>query len=227
MIYYEDIFSGKDKNDIRFFIQFLDALSKNLKINSPEVTVIKVLEELKDDILERLRISREKKFKLKNFDDFLVEIYNNTEIDLVRLLLGILIKLGKFSSEDYSKMISDISQELKFQQHLEREKKNILDGEKFKIKIIIFCLPFILSILTALLPLFILNNKYEISMENAFLSADFTRNFNHILFFMMNFIYVFISTYYLTKVAGILFNYRYCLISAFIFVLIYSLFYLL
>ncbi|MHA1749974.1 MAG: hypothetical protein ACTSYF_15185 [Promethearchaeota archaeon] len=220
-VIYKKLLTGR-KYNIEFdeFIEFLDYFSIYLKANSPEIALYKTI---RDSRKVLSFVKKDEYISLNSFSvkEFFLRLSSNTKSYAISLFCDVIQYLVSYSGERFAELISTFSKELKIQRELEKERTIILKSERFKIKILLIFFPVILSILSALVPIFMIDESfYSGSSTLGELFLFKINSFNFFLFFLMNLSYNYITTFYLTKISSYSLNHLYSIFSSVIFILI-------
>lgn len=216
LIYTNQDFSLSRNQELDELIAFLYELGINLESKSPEMAMISSLSNIKSTKIFNVLL---KGFEsgIIDFYDALITLEGNLKLKISKFIILVILKLQKLAGIKLGRMLIEITKELDEQKRIDEEKLTIIKAERFKIKILVICLPIILSIMVALLPFF---QNYKISsifgdiQDINLISFYGTRM---AIFIISNLMYIIVSTYFLTKIGQIRLKSRYIAFSASIF----------
>ena len=220
LLYFTDIISENNNKILDDFIEVIAILGKNIEYNALETGLIKTISQVHRKTLNNLGITIQYGPRDLDFSRFLEEMAFKSNSSIVRLISSIILHLQKFAGDDLANLILDIINELKRQKELEEEKINIISAERFKIKIIILFIPFILSILTALFQILLIPENMTKNVSTIVTSVQLSF-FSSILLILLNSSYNYLSCYYLTRIAGMHSCKKYSTFSTVIFFIMY------
>jgi hypothetical protein len=220
LLYYTDIYSGKDSKILDDFIDVLGTLGNNIKLDTLELGFFKLFSQIHQKTLSRLGVTIQKNIHTLDFSQFFEEIELKSNSGIVRLISSMILHLKCFAGEHLANLIINFTTELKRQRELEDEKNDIILAERFKIKMIIIFIPFILSILTVLFQVMMIPDTVMNSGSASVISSQ-SSLFNGILLIFLNSSYNCLSCYYLTRISGIISCKKYAAVSTILFFLLY------
>nr|MDO8111213.1 hypothetical protein [Candidatus Sigynarchaeota archaeon] len=215
LIVYQEILIADKDTDIDTFLEFLEILARLLRRNSPEVAIARLLDEASSQVLKHLHVERNF-LEALSFDEFLDNIVVHARSNLVRMIIGLVQQLRAYASDQFGTLLQAMIDELKEQKKLDKEKSEILKGERFKIYVLLVCLPLILAILTGILP-FLMAGE-DIETTNPMLSYFHSLTLvDWVYFLAFNLAFNYTTAYYLTRISGIFTNHKFAVISTVIF----------
>ncbi|HME54653.1 MAG TPA: hypothetical protein VKM55_20755 [Candidatus Lokiarchaeia archaeon] len=220
LLYFSDIISGKNNKILDEFIEMLGILGKNVKYNALETGLVKTISQLNQKTLNDLGVILQNNVKDLDFSHFLEEMAFKSNSSIICLISSIILHLKRFAGENLADLIIEITDELKRQKELEEEKNNIVSAERFKIKIVILFIPFILSVLTVLFQVMMIPDNMMTNVSSYVASSQFSF-FNGFLLIFLNSSYNYLSCYYLTRIASINSSKKYSVFSTVIFFIMY------
>jgi hypothetical protein len=218
LLYMSESFLGSHKDVIDPFISFLFVLGKNLKDHAPEKALILTIIQATREISVFTNQETWKNALMLNFFQKMQEITTETKSSIIRLVSSVIFKSKAFLGKDLGGLILDIAVELKREREIAAEKHNIINAERFKVKILVICLSVILSIITALFPYMIFGGEGSISGLITPNSGDVS--FKMLVFILLNVSYNYISCFYLVKITGIHQSHGYAILATCLFLFI-------
>jgi len=219
LIVYQEILIADKDTDIDKFLEFLEILARLLRRNSPEVAIARLLDEASSAVLQHLHVERNF-LEALSFDEFLDNIVVHARSNLVRMIIGLVQQLRAYASDQFGTLLQSMIDELKEQKKLDKEKSEILKGERFKIYVLIACLPLILAILTGILPFLMVGEDIDVAdpATNPMLMYFHSLTLvDWVYFLAFNLAFNYATAYYLTRISGIFTNHKFAIISTVIF----------
>lgn len=218
LLYSVGLFQGKLNHVFDEFLSFLFYLGHEFQYHPPEMALKLSLARGSSGLLDLLGVRVRERTQMVDFHDAIVILSNETSSSVIRVIFILVDKLARYAGVDLARLIIDIALELKNQKEIEEEKINIINAERFKVKILVVCLTLILSIISSLFPL----------LAHGVVGSDlvqFSIGFSYQLdlstvFIMINLFYNSTSCYYLMKFTRFPSVHKYVAIISFLFILI-------
>ncbi len=221
MLYIVGLFPGQSKRMLDDLVSFLILLGENLKYHSPERALALSFARMSGGMMHMLGINTRENSWATSFHDKMHELSTAASTGVMSLTFNLINKFKDYAGVDLARFIVDIAIELKRQKEIEEEKINIINAERFKVRILVVCLTLILSILSVLFPLLARGTRDGVLDTFPNLSGGGT--LPAFVFVMINLFYNYTSCFYLIKITGIPYAHRYAIIVSFLFVIIYLL----
>ncbi|MEX2684438.1 MAG: hypothetical protein Q6373_022900 [Candidatus Sigynarchaeota archaeon] len=219
LLYFVGLFFDRSSQVLDDFITFLMVLGRNIRGHSPEKALMLSLACTSREFLQLLVINNWAYFWIDNFYDKMLALSNDAKSGIIGLIFGLISKFRDYASVDLAQFIIDIAVELKRQKEIEEEKINIIKAERFKVKILVFCLTLILSSFSILFPLLFrgMNSRFF----NPFSVFSGNDSLYVFIFVIFNLFYNYTSCFYLIKITGIPSVHKYAIMAVLLFVAIY------
>ncbi len=221
MLYFVGLFPDQSKKVLEDFISFLILLGKNFKYHSPEKALTLSFARMSRGLKQLLNINNRENAWAINFHNTMESLSTAAKSGAISLILTLINKFKDYASVDLARFIVDIAVELKRQKEIEEEKINIINAERFKVKILVVCLTLILSILSVLFPLLARGTGGGVLDMFSSLSGGGTLPVS--AFVIINLFYNYTSCFYLIKITGIPSPHKYAIIVSIMFVIIHLL----
>ncbi len=218
LLYLVGLFPDQSRQLLDDFISFLIALGRNLKYHSPEKALMLSFTSMSREFLQLLGINNLANAWITSFHEKMVALSAAAKSGVMGLIFNIISKFEDYAGADLARFIIDIAVELKRQKEIEEEKVNIINAERFKVKILVACLTLILSFLSVLFSL-LASGANGVALET--FSMLWGRGIPSVsLFVAINLFYNYTSCLYLIKITGILNAHKYAVIVSLLFVAI-------
>jgi len=204
-------------NELKIISNLLSKLGLAIRDRSPEKATFQILKSLDNKTKKQINFQLDTNLNDYSLEALFNQILRNSSSSIIKVVAFICLKLIKYSSEELGTLIQEISIELNNQIVLEEERNSIVQAEKFKIRILLLFLPFILSVITALMPSLLTDKSIIINIGyQSFFNVNyiFFQFSDEILFFCLNFFYNFLTSYYLAKISGIESKIKYAIFTS-------------
>nr|MDO8085746.1 hypothetical protein [Candidatus Sigynarchaeum springense] len=221
LLYFVGLLPDQSKQMLDDFISFLIVLGRYLRDHCLEKALMLSLNCTSRKFLQFFGINNWANAWIANFHEKMLAMSNDAKSGIISLIFGLISKFRDYASIDLAQFIVDIAVELKRQKEIEEEKINIINAERFKVRILVSCLTLILSILSILFPLLasgIYNNLFD---PLSLLSGK--APLYVFVFVIINLFYEYTSCFYLIKITGIPSAHKYAIIASLLFIAIYLL----
>jgi hypothetical protein len=149
LTYTNQNFNFSRNQELDELISFLYELGVSFEFKSPEMAIVSSLRNIKSTNIYHVLLEAFES-GIFNFNGALITLSEKLQLKISKFIILIIIKLQKLAGINFGHMLIEITKELEGQKRIEEEKSTIIKAEQFKIKILVICLPIILSIMVAL-----------------------------------------------------------------------------
>lgn len=216
LLYSVGLLHNQSKRTLDDFISFLIDLGKNLKYHSPEKALMHSFTCITRNLGQFLGITTRENAWVTSFYDKLGALSSGAGSGIVCLILNLLSKFKDYASVDLAQLVVEIAAELKRQKEIEEEKINIMNAERFKVRILVACLTLILSALSFLFPLIAYGTNDDVLVPISMFSG--ANLFSVSIFLILNLFYNYTSCFYLAKLTGVPSAHKYAIAASLLFV---------
>jgi hypothetical protein len=209
-------------DEIDHFITFFEDFGTLLKNNAPEYAYLLYAQGYTKTDAALAQEFRTNMIDPPSLDLLLSRLSTRVQSIALKTILFMLSRLQSLAGPQADLLLRGIASELRQQREIENERVSIVKGERFKIVVLVLCLPFMLAVISSIFPKIILASQLNSSID--LLPAIFSIPSGYLstaFFFCMNAAFTLLSVNVLTRIVSLQNRARICLLSMLLFLAIF------